>query len=409
MKVILAPEGTEGDLRPVLAVGLGLRDAGHAVEACVPPDFIDYFAGRGITSYPMSIPVKQFMQLHGAMMVGKTVCTFRPMIDNFTAVVRGQFDCLEAHAPGADLIVGAGLQFAGSSVAQKLGIAYRHLVHVPVVAPSSWYPPPITRHMRLPRFVNAAMWVLYQSSMNLLLKKPILRERRRLGLPPVGNVIRFFMENMILAMDRELTSWPPDLREPTLCQAAYPQLVDNSEIDAGLLSFVEAGPAPVYVGFGSMPAPQPQKTWEIVRQAIAAAGVRAVISRGWTDVSTAIERERDIFPIGQAPHSRLFPRMAAVVHHGGAGTLHACALAGVPQVVVPHILDQYYWAHRVHSLGLGPVPVSRAHLSAGRLAAAMRAVIDKKEFSSGARELAARLRQRNGVAETVQLLEAAGK
>jgi UDP:flavonoid glycosyltransferase YjiC (YdhE family) len=407
MKIILAPEGTEGDLRPVLAVGIGLKVAGHAVEACVPPDFIEYFAGRGIKSHPMSLPVKQFMQMHGAMMVGKTVGTFRPMIENFAVVVRGQFACLEEYAAGADLIVGAGLQFAGGSVAQKLGIAYRHLVHVPVIAPSSWYPPPITRHLRLPRFVNAGMWELYQAAMNLLLKKPMMRERRRLGLPPVGNVVRFFLENMVLAMDPELTAWPPDLGGVPLFHTAYPQLVNKSELDAGLLRFIEAGPAPVYVGFGSMPDPRPQKTWEIVRGAVAAAGVRAVISRGWSAAGAAMEQESNIFPIDYAPHGRLFPRMAAAVHHGGAGTLHSCALAGVPQVIVPHILDQYYWAQRVHSLRLGPLPVNRGRLSVPALASAIRSAIDTSEYAENSKALSRILQQRNGAAETIRLLEKA--
>jgi UDP:flavonoid glycosyltransferase YjiC (YdhE family) len=404
MRIIVAPEGTEGDLRPTLALSLGLRDAGHRVEACVPPDFIDYFASRKILGHPMGMPVKQFMQMHSAMMMGKTVGTLRPMIDSFAKVVIAQFACLEAHAPGADLIVGAGLQFAGGSVAQKLGIAYRHGLHVPVVAPSPSYPPPITHLMRLPRFVNRIMWGVYQGAMNLLLKKTIVRERLRLGLPYVGDISRFFMRHMLLAMDRELAAWPEDIDEPTLSQTAYWQLPDDRELDADLLRFIDAGSAPVFIGFGSMTDPRPRQTMAIIREAVAIAGVRAIVSRGWADIHQTAMLDANIFLAGHAPHCALFPAMAAVVHHGGAGTTHSCAWSGVPQVIVPHMLDQYFWGSRVQSLGLGPAPVRRGRLTAQRLAVAIRAAIDEHMYKRNAQALGAIIRRHDGVAEAVRLL-----
>jgi UDP:flavonoid glycosyltransferase YjiC (YdhE family) len=406
MKIILAPEGTEGDIRPLLALGLGLRDAGHSITACVPPDFIDYFTHYGITSHPMAIPVKTFMTMHGAMMSGKTIRTFKPMLDNFERVADGQFTALERHGRNVDMIIGAGLQFAGGSVAEKFGVAYRHALHVPVVAPSAFYPPPITRRVNLPRFVNKALWAIYGMSMNLLLKKTINRRRGDLGLHPVNNIISFFMRNMLLAMDPELATWPPDINEPTLTQTAYWQLSDQSEIDPALQRFIEQAPRPVYIGFGSMSDPRPHRTAAIIREAIKLLGIRAMVSRGWTDMSMMPTADDTLFPVDHTPHLKLFPRMAAVVHHGGAGTTHTVALSGVPQVTVPHMLDQYYWGSRIHTLGLGPKPLNCRRLTAAQLARAIGQAIEDPVCRENAERLGAKLRQHDGVAEAVRLVYA---
>ncbi|MBN1306678.1 MAG: glycosyltransferase family 1 protein [Chitinispirillaceae bacterium] len=408
MKIVLAPEGTEGDIRPLLALGLGLRDAGHTVEACVPPDFIDSFTSYGIPSHPMSIPVKTFMTMHGGMMTGKTVRTFKPMLACFETVVDGQFTALEQHAGNVDLIIGAGLQFAGGSVAEKRGIAYRHVVHVPIIAPSVYYPPPITRRVVFPRFVNRALWAVYALSMSLLLSQPINSRRRKLGLPPVTGILRFFVRNMHLAMDPELATWPPDIHAPGLSQTAYWQFPDSRELDTHLQRFIMQGPRPVYIGFGSMIDPRPYRSMEIIRTAVKRLGIRAVVGQGWTGMQLQPADDNTLFPVCHTPHLKLFPHMAAVVHHGGAGTMHTAGLSGVPQVSIPHLLDQYYWGNRIHKCGLGPRPLNCARLTAGQLAEAIQQAIENPFYQENAKHLGAALRRRDGVAEAVKLIEQAG-
>jgi vancomycin aglycone glucosyltransferase len=127
-----------------------------------------------------------------------------------------------------------------------------------------------------------------------------------------------------------------------------------------------------------------------VLDAVGAVGCRAVISQGWAGLGDG-PLPGNVFVTGPVSHPRLFPRVAAAVHHGGAGTTTAVARAGVPQVVVPHIADQFYWGRRVSLLGLGPPPLPRAKLTAPRLAAALAEILDNELLAERAREFGARL------------------
>src|SRR5207248_1968448 len=140
-------------------------------------------------------------------------------------------------------------------------------------------------------------------------------------------------------------SWPADLPDATPPTGSW-QLDDTRPLDPGLEQFLGAGETPVYIGFGSMVDPDPEGTNAIIAEAIERVGCRAIVSSGWAGLGQREPHPR-IHVIGPTPHAALFPRVAAVVHHGGAGTTHAAALAGVPQVIVPHLLDQFGWAHRI--------------------------------------------------------------
>jgi vancomycin aglycone glucosyltransferase len=129
---------------------------------------------------------------------------------------------------------------------------------------------------------------------------------------------------------------------------------DRSTLDGRIEGFLELGPPPVYIGFGSMVA---RRFESLVTDAVAAAravGRGVILGGGWALSGGSVAAADDVLMVNDVPHSRVFPRVAAVVHHGGAGTTTAAASAGVPQVIVPHVLDQFYWAHRVAQLGLGP-------------------------------------------------------
>jgi UDP:flavonoid glycosyltransferase YjiC (YdhE family) len=139
-----------------------------------------------------------------------------------------------------------------------------------------------------------------------------------------------------------------------------------------------------------MTDPDPAATTEGLIDAIAASGCRALISRGWAELGGEALPEH-VMAIGAVAHARLFPRVEAVVHHGGAGTTHTAARAGVPQIVVPHVLDQFYFARRVHELGVGPPAIRRRRLSAARLAETVRATLDNELLADRARELGRQL------------------
>jgi vancomycin aglycone glucosyltransferase len=144
-----------------------------------------------------------------------------------------------------------------------------------------------------------------------------------------------------------------------------------------LEAFLEQGEPPVYIGFGSMTDPNPRITTRAVLAGVTDAGCRAVLSEGWAGLGGGGLPEH-VMVVGSVPHASLFRRVAAVVHHGGAGTTTMAARAGVPQIVVPHVLDQYYWAERVSRLGVG----------------SLRALRDNELVSENAAALGERLRER---------------
>jgi UDP:flavonoid glycosyltransferase YjiC (YdhE family) len=183
-------------------------------------------------------------------------------------------------------------------------------------------------------------------------------------------------------------------------------LDEPGTLDARVEAFLHEGPAPIYIGFGSMVAPRAP---ELVAQAVAAVravGRRAVIAGGWAALAAHIQEADDVMTIDNVPHSLIFPKVAAAVHHGGAGTTTAAARAGIPQVLLPHILDQYYWAHRVKVLGLGPpaLPIERVTVEVlrNRISRALNDPLIRERV----KKLAPAVAARNGVSAAVEEIEA---
>jgi len=171
-----------------------------------------------------------------------------------------------------------------------------------------------------------------------------------MGLAPVSDVRRYmFTDRPWLAADPTLAPWP-DPADQAVFQAGAWILPDERPLSTELETFLDAGEPPVYFGFGSIPAPQDLS--QTIIQTARALGSRAIVSRGWAGLSL-VDNEPDCLAIEEVNQEALFKRIAAVVHHGGAGTTTAAALAGVPQVVVPQMYDQHYWAQRIHQLGIG--------------------------------------------------------
>jgi len=188
-------------------------------------------------------------------------------------------------------------------------------------------------------------------------------------------------------------------------------LDEGTQLSPDLESFLKAGPPPLYVGFGSMSDPNPARTTRRLIDAARRCGQRLVISQGWAGLSlgAAVEgasdgaSSEDVFFAGPEPHAKLFPRCAAVVHHGGIGTAHAAAHAGVPQLVMPQMLDQYYTAHRLELAGVGFGLRNRLTADTDTLAAALSRVL-APALASRARALAGQV-QLDGVDRAVEALE----
>jgi UDP:flavonoid glycosyltransferase YjiC (YdhE family) len=170
-----------------------------------------------------------------------------------------------------------------------------------------------------------------------------------------------------------------------------------------LEAFLAAGPTPICVGFGSMPSPDPAALTREVVRSLELAGQRGILLSGWGALA-GVELPNSVFALEAAPHDWLYPRMAAVVHHGGAGTTSAALRAGVPSVVLPFIADQVFWGKRIAAIGAGRPPVSRRKLKAGPFSEVLRDLVENPRYRAGAERVAAELAAEDGVGRAVAAL-----
>jgi vancomycin aglycone glucosyltransferase len=264
--------------------------------------------------------------------------------------IENQFRVLPEAAAGMDLVLGAGTILAGASAAELHGIPYRFIAYTPAMLPSAEHAPVFFPLQTRGRRVNRALWWSARAFVALVLRRDLNRARRALGLAPVRDAIGHVLSaRPVLAVDAPLAGLPVDCGlDAVQIPCLHPR--GGDPLPEKLEHFLAAGPAPVFFGFGSMPDHDPRATTRELLEAIEQIGCRALISRGWAELGD------DALPghvslVDDVSHARLFSRTAAVVHHGGAGTTHSAARAGVPQLVVPHLLDQFYFARRVHELG----------------------------------------------------------
>jgi vancomycin aglycone glucosyltransferase len=309
-------------------------------------------------------------------------------------MIRGQFEVITKAAGGCDLIVGAGaLQLATRSIAEKLNIPYVFAAYCPAVLPSLKNPPPKTGGFYPQALPEAEIAQLWKNNEEEFMKFAgvLNEERAKFGLAPVESVQRYmFTERPWLAADPVLApAFPANGLE--IVQTGAWMIDDQSELPADLEDFLTAGTAPIYLGFGSMRASD--QTGRMLVEAARALGIRCLLSRGWANL-LPVDASKDCFSISEVSHARLFPRVAAIVHHGGAGTTQTAVRAGRPQVIIPHNYDQFYWAHRVQELGVGVSGPLRDDLGVEALATALRECL-RPGVTTNAQELATRF-ERNG-------------
>jgi vancomycin aglycone glucosyltransferase len=376
VRVLLSTYGSRGDVEPMAGLAGALRELGAEVRVCAPPDFAGLMDRVGVPLVPAGRPVRE--------MVRQVFTGARPpsAADLAAGVIAAQADAvagaIAAAAGGYDVLVAAGLTTAAAgaqAVCEKRGLRYLHAAYAPCYLPSPHYPPLSLHGQPAPPGVtdNRALWDLNAQGMNAVFRGPVNAYRASIGLPAVDNVRDYVStSHPWLAADPVLAPWP----EPaglSVTQTGAWILPDERPLPAGLEAFLDAGPPPVYASFGSMPVRQAEEIARAVIEAVRARGCRVLLGSGWAGLSL-IDDAGDCLAVGEVNQQALFRRVAAVVHHGGAGTTTTAARAGAPQVIVPQVADQLYWAGRVAALGIGaahdgPVP------AAGSLSAALGQVL----------------------------------
>jgi vancomycin aglycone glucosyltransferase len=371
MRALLAGVGTRGDVQPAVALALELRKRGHAVRMCISPNFVEWAKSLGLDALPMGVEMRAPARGAGSARA-LTAEELRKLRESMPDLIADQFETIGAAVGGCDVIIGANAhQYAGPSIAERNGIGCVTAVYAPVSLPSNELAPPLmpghATHLSIEE-----RWRSTKKEWNERALERVNHNRRRLGLEPIDDVLEYTLtDHTWLAADVALAPVPATPGRKIFQTGAW-VLADRTPLPKDLEAFLDSGDSPVFVGLGSMPAAE-----DVSRPLIGAAravGRRVLVSRGWAGLDV-IDDAGDCLAIGDVSHELLFPRVACVVHHGGAGTTAAAALAGIPQVVTPMFGDQPYWASRVADLGLGAtVPFSA--IAEESLASALRQALD---------------------------------
>jgi sterol 3beta-glucosyltransferase len=399
MKIVIPTIGSRGDVQPYIALAQGLGRAGHSARVASHPVMRGLVESHGVEFAPVGPDVD----------IGQEAAAIRDRSKNamlgLVRVMRFAFDILEqahedilAQCRGADLVVVAASSAAGKNEADLLDLPNVSVNFMPWALPVHDPRRPLYK-----RFAYAAVDKLIE----LITIRPFNGLRRRQGLGPVGpegmSSARLNLVPISPAVFAPNPLWDPRHRVVGYWFVEEP---GGWEPAADLLNFLENGERPLLVSLGAMSlgSSGALESASLFVDAIQQAGVRAIV-QGWDEGMAQLDLPATIYAAGPLPHSWLLPRTAGVVHHGGFGTTSAGFRAGVPQLVVPHIADQFFWGQRVRELGVGPASIQRPRLEVAGLAAALDELLHNDELRAAAAALGEQVRAEDGVVEAVRLIE----
>jgi sterol 3beta-glucosyltransferase len=398
MRIVILATGTRGDLQPSLALGLRLRRAGYAVRLVAGANFAAWIEQHGLPTYSTLSSVEVLGSPEGLGWVQSRggfgeLNAMRKLSCAFAGRVA---DDILRSTGGADLLIGGMYEEPYlQAVAEKYGLmqlTFALQPYRPTRSGAATLVPLRTRSVSaLNRWASMVtrrlLWTIASTTTN--------RIRAELGLAPhsPGSFFRVQRSIPVLyAFSRHVVPIEPQPNEHT---TGYCFLEHQTPLPDALLRFISAGPAPVYVGFGSMPNSNPAATLRLVGDVLARLGCRGVLALPAGVPPGELPKHLCVAP--NVDHARLFPMMAAVVHHGGAGTTAAGLLAGVPALIVPHMADQPFWGRRVFELGAGVEPLPRVHFTAGRFEQRLHALLGDTSLRTTAATLGNQIRTENGV------------
>jgi UDP:flavonoid glycosyltransferase YjiC (YdhE family) len=413
VRIIVVASGSRGDVQPLVALARGLASAGHEVTVAATSDFRVLVEGAGLGFHGFSIAVADLIDSdlgrswlgHSSHRPWVELRLLRQMVDTWGVAIAHEVAAL---AGQADLFVSGVLTADGVDAVVRAGGGRHVIALLAPVGPSREGAAGL--HALLPRSANvlnrwqgeAVGWFMAGA-----FGSAGAEVRRQLGVAPVSRreFSRIYRETpTVVGVSPQVLPQPRDW--PVGHEVTGYWFLDRApgwQPSAALSAFLGGGPAPVYVGFGSMSTHDSAGTLDAMVAALCRSGLRGVVHSGGARLASS-DLPDGVLLVNDVPHDWLFPRCAAVIHHGGAGTTAAGLRAGVPSGVVAHIGDQPLWGRRVWELGVGAKPMRRHQLSVDRLASMMRELTSPSapQLRSRAAELGARIRSEDGVAVAVE-------
>lgn len=384
-------------------LGAALQRAGHDVVLAASPDSAPLAASFGVPFIACGRDVNRWLEELRVEHLG-----VRELMREFRSFMRAE---LTTQAPllieagrGADVVVTGGLQPLGAMVGEVLGARSLYAFYFPNLLPSDEHAPAFMPTWSGPRFFNRALHGVARAFFKSAILPPLNAARTAHGLAPLAHIWDGFPHDFLLAWDQAISPGPADfdeswrrLRHPARGFPVGALLPAPAPLPDEVERFLAEGPC-AFIGFGSMPDADPAATRALLEEATRAAGVNAIVQ------GRALSREGHLLVVPSTSHAALFPRMVAIAHHCGAGTTAAASRSGVPQIAVPHFIDQPMWAKRLRALGVSAGTLHRKGLRAGELAAALKRCCEDDRLRANARELSARLAVTDPVGAAVEVV-----
>jgi UDP:flavonoid glycosyltransferase YjiC (YdhE family) len=415
MHITILTLGSRGDVQPFIALGIGLKQAGHNVKLASQATFESEIRSYGLEFALMSGNPKEGIEgAQGqAMLKTKSPIDFIHRLGDLLEPIMEEvlIDSWQA-CQGTDAIIGGGFPFWGFDIAEKLGIPFYYACLTPGY-PTTAFPNAVTPpHLeKLGSIYNRFSYTLTNLLFWQFFRKPVNQFRKSiLKLPPTGIRQNAFTKmedakiNCLIGCSPSVTPKPKDWPNRVhLTGYWFLDAPDDFIPPADLVEFLKAGSPPVYIGFGSMAGEEAQKIGEIALAALAKTNQRGIFLSGWGGMEKS-DLPDTVFQIDNIPHSWLFPQMACIVHHGGAGTTAANFRAGVPSVIIPFFGDQPFWAYQAAKLGVSPATINKKNLTVDSLAQAITNAVENQSIRKQAAILGEKIRSENGVAKVVEIL-----
>lgn len=412
MRISIAASGARGDVQPYIALGRGLKDAGYQVRVLTNDDFEPLVIDAGLEFASTGESVEAVLQSE----------EWRKVMENgnFLVILRHMMSAMKERAQGlgrklpplfedTDLIV-TGVSGMGGvlSIAEKRNIPVIQAYVFPLT-PTNAFPGPLTPTLPFGSVLNRLSFLPVRQMLWQTGRTGDVAVRKALGMP------RASLLGPYRALQRKqvpiLYGYSPQVLPRPSDWDALNHITGYWFLDppadweppADLVDFLHAGPPPVYIGFGSMGNRNPEETTRLALKALSLSGQRGILASGWGGLSQT-DLPDTVHMLKSVPHSWLFPRMASVVHHGGAGTTAAGLRAGVPSIIVPFFGDQPFWGQRVAKLGVGPAPLPKKRLTAEKLAHAITQSVSDIAMRQRAADLGNKIRAEDGVGQAAALI-----
>jgi rhamnosyltransferase subunit B len=410
-RILLATTGSLGDLHPILAIGLGLRDRGHTAIIASSDLYRDKVTRAGLEFAAMGphLPIaSDFVHEIFHPRKGPELLIRQVMYPSVSSAYAEVVTALR----GCDLVVTHPITFAAQIAAEKLGLPWVSTVTAPLSLPSKYDPPvysPAPFLARLRGFGPGLNGLLLSVGRAVVKPwmKPITKFRASLGLPPGLDPIFEGQHSpqCVLAMFSRVMAepqpdWPKQVR--TIGFPFYDQAEHGQELDGELARFLESGPPPVVFTLGSSAVHDAGTFYQESVAAVKRLGCRAVLLAGANAVAGALPA--GTLAVAYAPYSKIFPRAACVVHQGGIGTCGQALAAGKPMLVMPYAFDQPDNAARLRRLGVART-VGRKEYSARRATAELDRLLNDAGYSKKATEVARQVNREDAVGSACDAIE----